>query len=932
MTFLSNIASRLFAQYGEDLTKLVVVFPSRRASLFFSNELKNLIKKPVFLPTFLSIEDFVFNVNDLRRVNNIELFLEFYKIYFTSTSQAHDLEKCYKWANILLNDFDEIDKSDVNVSSLFHHLADIKRIENWGLELSSVSQNISDYLSFFDQIPTLYRELRKVLLIKNVAYSGLAQRLLVENNSKLKQWLEKKKKSKIIFVGLDALTLCQEKMINYLLEENLCDIFWDSDEYFVNNLEQESSNFLRDYNKKWPQTLNLISKDFLQIKKQINIISVSKNINQSKLLAQLLKDKIYDSKQLKKVAVILPNEDLLLSVLESIPKDIEDINVTMGYKLKHQPLMSLFFDILNLYINSKSVSSNQGGYPVKDILQLFSNPYFKSIFNPPDSENWNELTSLVKNSSFSYLNYTFFQPHILHLNHSTFFKRFFGPFDQIESLISLLKDVINFVLENLLSSSVSRVLEQELLFELQKSLDLFSQFFLTLKIRPDIKMFAKLFRQASNSLKISFQGEPLKGLQIMGLLESRTIDFDEVFILSANENDLPPLTNTNSFIPFQVKRDFCIRTQLDFDRIYANHFFNLIKRPSVSHIFYNQDTSSYSSTERSRFINQLIYEIAPLKNTNIKVSEKVVSNTFSLESKIDNLKTSFKDDFVIDKLISLCSNGISASTLNLYNACPPQFYFQKILEVNSPEESRQAMNSAVVGELIHKILKKLYEDYIDTYLDLKIMKKIQESVLEEVQRVLLEEKIENVSQGKNLLAYDAIIRIVTNFVNYETSLVKAGNKIMIKFLEKKIVTPNLSINYKTNSIPVVLKGYVDRIDIYNDTYRVVDYKTGVVRDSELKCDNIQEIREKPKVLQLLMYVLLAKTKGLINAPVSAGVISLRTVKFDFKTCVINKSLLIDDFILTEYNSELIAIIDDLFDSELPFKHRQTNESCFFCDQ
>ena len=212
------------------------------------------------------------------------------------------------------------------------------------------------------------------------------------------------------------------------------------------------------------------------------------------------------------------------------------------------------------------------------------------------------------------------------------------------------------------------------------------------------------------------------------------------------------------------------------------------------------------------------------------------------------------------------------------------------------------------------------------------MKKIQESVLEQVQHVLLEEKIENVSQGKNLLAYDAIIRIVTNFVNYETSLVKAGNKIMIKFLEKKIITPNLSINYKTNSITVVLKGYVDRIDIYNDTYRVVDYKTGVVRDSELKCDNIQEIREKPKVLQLLMYVLLAKTKGLIKAPVSAGIISLRTVKFDFKTCVINKSLLIDDFILTEYNSELIAIIDDLFDSELPFKHRQTNESCFFCDQ
>ena len=333
--FLSKISKIILSKYKDNLSNLVIVFPSRRASLFFAEQVSKEISKPIWLPSFYSIDDFVFNITKLTRINKLELFFDFYNIYVNNVERPHNLEKCYRWADMLLVDFDEMDRSLACAKDIFSYLSDVKRIENWYLELEQNHADIEYYLNFYKSLNTIYNLLHKNLLSKNMAYTGLAQRVIAEDLGLIQSWLKEKDKKQIIFIGLDALTKSQENLIDFLLDKNLCEIFWDSDEYFLNNLEQESGKFLRKYKKKWPGILSETNNDFLNLKKSIKIIGATKNINQGKLLASFLKDKAFSQNELKKVAIILPDDNLLLPVLESIPVEINDINVTMGYKLSN---------------------------------------------------------------------------------------------------------------------------------------------------------------------------------------------------------------------------------------------------------------------------------------------------------------------------------------------------------------------------------------------------------------------------------------------------------------------------------------------------------------------------------------------------------------------------------------------------------------------
>jgi ATP-dependent helicase/nuclease subunit B len=322
-SFLYKISKILLSKYEYSLSDLVIVLPSRRSSVFLIKELSQLISKPVWLPEMYSIEDFFFTINNLKRATNLELFFKFYTIYRANVTNPHSIERCYKWANGLINDFNEIDKGYVNHIELFNYLSDVKRIENWYLDIQSNQNEINDYSIFFKSLGKIYKEFADCLLSDKISYSGLSQRLIVDNLDKVKEWMMDNKKKRIIFLGLDALSTSQEKIIDYLIKDNLCDIFWDADKYFVENIEQESGKFLRDYRKKWPSKFNMLSDDFIKNQKEIKIIGTSKNISQSKLLGSILNSNKYSKEQLKKVAIILPNEDLLLPVLESIPKKVD---------------------------------------------------------------------------------------------------------------------------------------------------------------------------------------------------------------------------------------------------------------------------------------------------------------------------------------------------------------------------------------------------------------------------------------------------------------------------------------------------------------------------------------------------------------------------------------------------------------------------------
>ena len=938
--FLLELAKKILSQYGDQISQIVLVFPSRRSSVFFFDELSQLIDKPIWLPQVFSIDDLLFQINNTQRVNQLELFLDFYNIYSNIVQKPHSIERCYKWAYTLLKDLDDIDQSCINYKELFNYLSDVKRIENWYLDINENKTDINEYLDFFKNLTSIYEALKTKLLDKNVAYSGLAQRVLADQPKRINNWLEVNKKQRLVFIGLDALTIAQERIIDHLLKDNLCDIWWDTDKYFVDNDIQEAGQFLRKYRKKWPSIFTDIANDFLNTQRSIDIIGATKSINQVKVLSNFLKDKSYSESQLKRIGIILTDEDLLLSVLESIPKEIQNINITMGYKLKHHPISSFFKSIFELHINSRKIKldaqKKSKHFLSKDLMNLLHDPFFQQLIKAEEESLYNRFFTFLEMRNLNYVSLIELASSLPIKKNTLINELFVKNIGNALDLLTFFKKIIAQLIEFLSKKEKIYIFQEECLFALESHFQIFESFLRDTNETLDIKLFYQLFKQILDSIKLNFSGEPLRGLQIMGLLESRTIDFDEVFILSANEKNLPPSSNTTSFIPFETKMNLGMSTYLDQDAIYANHFFNLIKRPQKSHIIYDQDLSSFYSGEKSRFINQLIYEIKQVPNNKINIQEHTFTNLFNFNNDKDLAIMMKKDEYIMNALSLLCQKGLSPSTINTYNTCKRKFYFEKLLGVSIDDKNKNELNASIIGTIIHEVLERLYKPHMNVVLDSKIMTSIKNRISQEITVILQKNKVYNINRGKNLLAMEAIRRIIVNFINHEVNLIKQGNTIVIKFLEYKTqlysLANNLVFNNLGQPIQINLKGHIDRIDVFNGVCRVIDYKTGLVQDSDLKCNTLSSIKKFPKLLQLLMYALiLNKEQSFLGDSFLVGVINLRAIDFEFQPCIINKKNEIDSSILLEFESALLNNISEIFDQNETFEHLDRVTKCVFCD-
>ena len=932
--FLGKIAEKLFLEYGDNLSNIVIVFPSRRAHIFFIDELSHFIKRPIWLPKFYSIEDIVFQIGGLTPITKLELFFNFYSLYKKTIKTPQSLDQCFKWAPVLLEDFNEIDKSCADYESLFSVLSDIKRLESWDLNIDETSEHINDYLLFFDELKILYQKLKSKLLNSKVVYSGLAQRHLSESSEMVEEWMRYSSCEKIIFIGLDALTNAQEKIINSLLKKDLCDIYWDTDQYFIGDIQQESGKFLRRYKKKWPTKFTQITNEFLDSPKEIKILGTSKTITQAKLLGNLLMNKNYTADSIKRVAIILPNEHLLLPVLESLPPEIQNINVTMGYNLYNHPIVSLYDDILSLYLNKKNNMSNlKYHFQTRDIINLLDNSYCKLIIDNVIENTGADLSIIIKRTGLKYIDNKQLSSLIDSRDNHVLNLLFKQSITNSTYIIELFKSFTNELLSLIERKNNSSNIEVECLFEIDQNLKLISDYFNNLSEEIDLKTFSIFFKQLLQGKKLNFVGEPLKGIQIMGLLESRTIDFDEVFVLSANEGHLPPVSRKNSFIPVDIKSNFGMRTYLDRDALYANHFFNLIKRPNEISILYNNDlsSSSFKSGEKSRFLQQLIYEVKTLKNHHISIHEALFSDVFKVE-KMDSGLIIKKDLFILNKIQELCRTGFSASTINLYNYCNRQFYFEKILGIKQELIKSENLDNMNMGLVIHHVLKKIYQPHLNQELTINMLDSMKSNLKNCINRSLVKYNIQEVSKGKNLLAIKAIERIVSNFLFQERKEIAEGNKIVIKFLDDPQAIPPQNLAIQASSLCVNIKGIIDRIDIYNNQYRIIDYKTGSVHPSEIQSIDLSDLDKKPKLLQLLLYALLFnKHNKSINMPIVSGIINLRAKKFKIQYCQVNKIKMLDSEILRLFEDKLGKIILGICDERVSFEHINRDAPCRFCD-
>lgn len=915
-SFLSKVAHQIISNHS-NISNITIILPSKRAGLFLKTELKKHLNKTSLLPKILSIEDFIKEISEFGQLDNVTLIFEFYKVYckITNKENADSFDVFSKWASILLHDFNEIDSNLIDAENILNYITESKRIEHWNLKDQDQTALTKNYLAFFNKIKVYYKNLYWYLSSKKVGYQGLLYRVAFENIS---QFIKQNLTTKFVFVGFNALNKAEEKIIHELLINKKADIFWDNDRFY-DNTDNQAGAYFKKYNSQWAyyNTHTFRWKENnINTEKNIFIYGVPKNISQIKKVANIL-SRLNTNDSIQNTAVILGNEKLLPALLNSIPKEIDRANITMGYELQNIPLAKCFESIFKLHIN-KNKLDKKGAFYYKDFIQVLEDPFLVNYWNQNKSFH-TKLHALIFINKNIFISQNDIE---ILINNDPFLSELFNV------LFSSWKDDTAVILQNFIliidffrKNENVNALNKEYLFRFYKVFQQLINLNKEYGFIKDLNTLYQFYKQILKTEKLSFQGEPLQGLQIMGVLESRVLDFENVIITSVNEGFLPSGNTENSFIPFDIKIENGLPTYNEKDAIFAYHFFRLFHRAKNIYVLYNTVTDDYGSGEQSRFITQLEIEneFDSLKNVHL-VKSMVIPKLNSLPIPLQEIK---KTESIIQRLQEIAKEGFSPSSFGLYIRNPIDFYKRKVLRLKEFKEVEETIAASTFGTIIHDTLEKLYIPFIKKYITKKDIFEMKEKLEAEVTNQFKRNySLNSISSGKNYLAFEIAKQFLINFLNYEIKELAKNDQIKILALET-----NLSLNYSFIGLPfpIKLKGKVDRIDEINGTLRIIDYKTGKVGSNDLKINNwdFLTVDEKySKSFQVLLYAYMYVQNHNLDFEkhnIESGIISFKNLRSGFLK--INNSK-IDQLTLDEFLVQLNNLLLEIYDPKIPFTEKE----------
>ena len=919
--FLEKIAERLVEKYPKNMEDIAIVLPSKRSVIFLKSYLSKLINKPIFLPQFFSVEEFVEEVSGLKILDNLSLQFHLYQSYLSKpTKEVDSFEKFLSWSNVLMHDFNEVDRNLVNVKDIFSNLKNLKELEGWNIEnwsfskkrLTNSQSNFNDfYIRFFDW----YFYLNKVLLKNNLAYSGMAYRKAADE-------IEKKDLNykKIWFVGLNALTKSEQKILDVLKKRDICRVFWDADNYYYNNPDHEAGEFLRKQSENWKEIDFIgVGNYFAERKEQFNVISCPKNISQALVTSEILN--VLPSADLSesKTAVILADESLLYPVLYHLPENIKDINITMGSPLKSTTFYS-FVDVI-FQMQLKNFKKNCSKIYHKDLLKTINHPLFTKFIDP---DKIIEFRKVIIEQNKIYIPVDeikrFFGDSFENIS------VFFNEWTEKEDSLNMLEYLINYFRNSLVITKDS--IESEILYAFNTQFQQLKRLITESSFKIEIKTIHLIIQQIVSSEVIPFKGEPLKGIQLMGILESRTLDFKNVILLSVNEGLFPKGKSNNSFIPYDLKVYFGMTTYRESDAVFAYHFYRLLQRGKNINILYNSETDNFGSGEKSRFITQLLSEY-PYKINEYIYNANLVSSENNNNIIVRNID--------IDNEINKWSKNISPTSLSTYINCSLSFYFKYISKITKSAEIEEFAESNIIGSAVHEAFDKIYPKGVISSPDIKSIKNSLLMKIEEEFSSLMNG--EEVSKGKNYLSLEIAKKLSLNFIQFESEILQncTNNESKLEILESEREFQN-SIKLKNKEF--IIRGRVDRIDKFDGILRIIDYKTGVVNKSDLTIDKFDELLDNPKkskAFQLLVYSYLyfKNYPEKFDKKVIAGNFSFKNLKENLLILSKNigyrknEHIYIDEKIVSQVES----VITDLLDRIISEDFVQTKEThrCEYCD-
>ena len=918
-TFLDKIAQVIIRDYSHNLSNTVVILPNKRAKIFLIEALKNQIENNIICPKIISIEDFIQEVSAIRAIDSIELIFEFYEVYLklTDVKSQQSFDLFANWAKMLLQDFNEIDRYLLDSNHVLSYLKDIEDIKKWGIEVENKTKLLENYIDFWKLLPNYYQSLYSHLLKKGIGYQGLIYREAV---NKINVFSKTIPDTNYIIAGFNALNAAEEKIVQTLLASNQAKIYWDIDQAFLNDPYHDAGLFIRRFKEKWSHyksnPFEWIADDFLKNKKNINIIGTPKSIGQAKIAGGIIDDLIANDPNisLEKVAIVLGDENMLIPLLYSLPSSVGSLNITMGFSSKNNPAQILISKLFKMHTAALSRNGKNYVFYYKDVLGILTHPLI---------EPYSNTNALVK--TIIEFNYTFItHQKIMELNPnpSALFLLLFGKWEEgslkaLEGISQLLQTIKG----NLSNDNEEEKITKAFVFSIFKVINKLISYYSKYDHINTIETLYAIYKQVIDLAEVSFEGEPLKGLQIMGVLESRVLDFETVIITSLNEGKLPAGKSQNSFIPYDVKRELELPTFKEKDAIYTYHFYHLLQRAKNVYLLYNTESDGMDAGEKSRFITQLQveYNDKDFHNINPSIYNAVVPE------KANHPMVIPKSESVMLRLKEIAESGFSPTAITSYIRNPIQFYYDKILSIGGVDEVEENIAGKTLGIIIHETLEALYLPFIGKFISesdiLNCIKQIDSEVLNQFKNVYKEGEIK---KGKNLLTFEVVKRNVYNFLKVELDSIVSGDAVKIITLEQRFerIFEHPSLPY-----PVKIGGSVDRIELRNGVLRIIDYKTGKVDKGTVTLTTWTDLTKdivNEKIIQILAYAFACEELA-IDQPMEAGIISFKNLKSGFLPFTFKQGKELNTIIsketIDQYLEQITILLVEILDENIPFEEK-----------
>lgn len=919
MDFITEVAEYILQKEGENLSNVKIIVPGKRIGVFLKKALELKMDTSMFFPEIVGFQEWVEAKSQYVVPHTIRLQIECYNAYVqVCKGEPEELHQFLRWSSMLLNDFNEIDKNLVDAESILSNLRNFSKIDQWseGLTESDVKQTklSASHQHFWEMASDIYWQLRGSLSHKKWAYGGMFLRDVADHIDDYAH-----EEEQIYIVGFNALSKAEEKIFDHYVVKKNALLLWDIDADLFEDKAQETGYFLRQYYKKWapyiPEDFSWRKSFFKTEEKQIFISGAYGTINQTELAATKLGAWVNNGEAIENTAMVLCDEKALVPLLNRMPSSIPMVNVTMGYSIQNSPVVS-FVQVLFEVLNSPDEL-----YYLKSIEKLFNHPFLafvnadKFIKHCKRQRIWRddylEWQALLKQFGLKNLDFLFVKT----VNTKVILDIGFKLIKQIYESKVL----------------VELVFEREYLYALHQvwhqCIDIEEEFSVLVKDPMVLKRFMEgVLRKES----LDFIGNPIGGLQVMGMLETRLLDFDRLVFLGINEGVMPKGHTHDSLIPFELKQYHNMTTFLEKDAIYSYHFFRLLQRSKNVHFIYDTNIEAPGSANKSRFIQQIE------KEWKLGESFRTVINyeRFEIDNKpLVQFETYNKTNFAREKLLEYTKKGISASFINEYFTCPINFYRKRVLGLKE-DDLDEVVNAAELGTVVHDSLEAIYNQKKNEPLnvsDLQAYKKqVPNQILQEFRKLGNERFL---TQAQNKIRIKVAEEFVINMIDLDIRTVNTEGEITIieneKACEVEITIPGIEN-------PVKLSGFIDRLDKVGDTYRIIDYKTGLVKSVNMDSfyEELLEDRAKDfsKQFQVMFYAyMIWKLNVFPSDMVKSGLISFRNFGAGYQSLKKSRKTYYPLEDMEQFESLLIEVLTEILLGDKKYEHPEAiSHGCYYC--